>query len=296
MSTDTEFRLVPAILKRLALVLLAVNIAAPLMVIIMPAIFPRAESSNPGATGRITSAATVEYRADRDSLVDLMLPEGVGGTVVIDSMPSDRVGEAHPDIARIFLLHSLTGGHGWYSAAQVEIHERGHLIDAAYPARVAHLIAAVAAPAPGTTAAEDAGQHFAEMGASAWGVLESLVRDDICVDARYAVLSSEKRVPGMAGALVWFIPTWERVHRAPVDPEVKHLADSLSAPYRDAWRPVIRVVEKRRQPDGHFKPWPALTGRSILVRTQLEMVTSKSIAERVVGWMLWPSATVAKAL
>ena len=61
----------------------------------------------------------------------------------------------------------------------VELHERAHLVHAALPNQVGRLMARMPAAAPSEYAATNPGEHFAEMAAKAWEIVEP--PDEFCL-------------------------------------------------------------------------------------------------------------------
>lgn len=299
MPASRPAHLLLGIVTRIVVLVIAVNLLAPLMLALMPRPSPYADQRawTPDLA-RAIQKATIRYQTARDTLIDLLLPEGVGGTIVVAQVDEEHDGEAFPERAAIRLragavLDSVVW-QGTRRGDQVEMHERAHLLDANHPELVLALLRHLPPPDTAEYAATNGGEHFAEMVAQGWAILELQTVEGFCPDLVGAIRSEEERVPGTAGAVVWLAPTWQRVRGVPIDSLLHQEVDSLAAPYLDAWRPIAAAVDVRRLADGHFAAWPELDAGARLRRGRVLLLESPRLPSRVVGMMLWPAATVTR--
>jgi hypothetical protein len=200
------------------------------------------------------------YLHERPAVIDRLLPEGAGGTRFFVDL-DDAHGMAFQTSATIGIAKDAIS---MSRAARVEMHERAHLVEFFAADAVARLMRVIGAPAPDELAADDPGQHFAEMAASAWEVLEAASpAGDYCPAFTPIELleSLESRVPGTAG----FVGAYLRDRSLSELGEATVLANTarrLASPYASTFAAVIDAIESRRAADGSLRPWqpPGLRG------------------------------------
>lgn len=293
---STVRRLPGMIARRVLLLVVWINLVVPFSFGWLDR--PRAE---PAGQEAITArrGATRRYLALRDPTVDLMLPEGVGGTRIVDVLPDSVDGVAYADRALIEIVEAAVGDSTPRGEVRrgdiVEMHERAHLLDAAAPELVDDLIALLPPPDPESYAATNDGEHFAEMLAHAWEILALQRVDGFCADLTGALQSAERQVPGTAGAMLWLRPTWERAH-GPTDTTLIRTATALSQGTADAWQAIAAVVEHRRRDDGRFTSWSIPTRADAVRSARVQLLRGPHLWERMLGWVLLPAATVAGLL
>jgi len=292
MPAPLPARLLLALAKRVGVIVLAVNLAIPAMVALLPATTSTARETTPERE-LIAKKASARYRASRDTMIDLLLPEGAGGTNIAGTLGPDHDGEAFPDRAEIKIVADAVldsvARMGTRRGDQVELHERAHLLDANHPDLVLALLRKLPAPDPEEYAAKDGGEHFAEMIAKGWAILELQQAAGFCPDLVGAMRHEEQRVPGTAGAVAWIAPTWSRVRGQPIDSMLRREVDSLLSPTQAEWRAIAGAVEARRQANGHLAVWPALNGAAKLRRARAALLQDPSLTRRTVGVILWPA-------
>ena len=248
-----------------------------------------------GITARELEASderVASYWRDRSPLVDRLLPAGRGGTRFFETLPN-AVGMAFYGAAAIGLAASADRG-AWLEST--EVHERAHLVDAFLPAEVAALMARLPAPAPKEIAAEDRGQHFAEMAAKAWEIVTEPT--GVCMDGTPEswLEDVESRVPGTAG----FVSHFLRVLASPESAQspqhdragLQALADRLSAPQREQWDAIWRGLDARRHADGTFEPWGHRTIRENLGARRAALSKSDKWLDRFAAAAMWPSFAI----
>jgi len=217
------------------------------------------------SVGRFGGPAAPEahraYFAERNPLINELLPAGEAGIRVVDNL-GGPMGLANMNTGAIALDRSVAH-EGWRGA--VELHERAHLIEAFLPREVAALMARLpSAPGPGV-ASEGPGQHFAEMASEAW----QLVTDPhgMCIDGtpEARLKDAEARVPGTSGFVLWYLrhPALSTGDRAVA---LRTAAALLVAPNQTEWTTLWDALDAQRDAAGAFRPWPAPTVRSILSR------------------------------
>lgn len=221
--------------KRLCVILVATAILFPFSVLFDPIISPLADQHTwtPDRT-QLVVMATAHNQTARDTLIDLLLPEGVGGTIIVPDFDDNADGEANPDLGLIVIraaaVLDATRWLGIRRGDQVEMHERAHLIEGVHPELVFGLLRRVAPADPDEYAATSPSEHFAEMVSNAWAILELHTVVGLCPDYVGAIQIDEQLVPGTAGAVAWLAPTWERVRGMPIDTALRREIDVLSAP------------------------------------------------------------------
>lgn len=280
--------------RRLAVVITTLNLAVPLLLLLLP------EKQEPAAARRATSPqAEAAYAAIRDPLVDRALPAGVGG-ITIAPTTHGHDGLAYLRQARIVIdpeaAASPAPGGGASRGEVVEMHERAHLLNGALPERVAALLAAVPSPDTASYAATNDSEHFAEMVANAWEIVRLQDLTGLCPVFDIAVAHAEAEVPGTAGLILWFLPTWEAARDTVAAPELRAAAEAHAAPYADEWRAIARAVEERRTANGLLTEWPVPGAATQLRHAHIAMRHDDAWWRRAVGWALWPSAAVARIL
>jgi hypothetical protein len=227
------------------------------------------------------------YLRDRSPQVDRLLPDGRGGTRFYEHL-NGPVGQAFPGAAAIGLSASAPTDI-WPEST--ELHERAHLVDAFLPVEVAALMARLPRAAQGEIAAEDRGQHFAEMAAKAWEVVSPPT--GVCLDDTPAerLEDVETRVPGTAGFVARFLRTMP-------PPEGDHagalraIADRLSAPQTHEWIAIWRGLDARRRADGTFEPWGHRTIRENLSARRVALWSSDRWIDRVTAVAILPSLAI----
>jgi hypothetical protein len=230
------------------------------------------------------------YLADRSPVVDRLLPPGAGGTHFFNTLGTDA-GLAFPDSASIALVADDAAS-PWPES--VELHERAHLVDANLPREVGALMSHLPAPNPDEYAATNRGEHFAEMAAKAWEIVEP--PDNVCVDGTPAdrLRDAEQRVPGTSGFVEWYL------RHLPADVEGRHdlaaLAANLRAPFAPQWDALWQAIDARREPGGGFTPWSPRTVRQFLEAQRAEAMASGRWIDRVTSAALVPSLLVLSAV
>ncbi len=198
------------------------------------------------------------YLAHRSPIVDRLLPAGAGGTHFVSSL-GRWAGMAFPDSAAIALVADDATG-PWPES--VELHERAHLVEASLPREVGELMSRLPAPSPDEYAATNRGEHFAEMAARAWEIVEP--PDNVCVDGTPAdrLRDAEQRVPGTSGFVEWYL----RHLPAGVEGrgDLAALAATFRAPLAPQWDALWQAIDARREPGGGFTPWGPRTIREFL--------------------------------
>ncbi len=238
--------------------------------------------------GRDVGAQT--YLAHRSPVVDRLLPAGAGGTHFVGSL-GKWAGMAFPDSAAIALVADDATS-PWPES--VELHERAHLVDAALPREVAELMSRLPAPNPDEYAATSRDEHFAEMAARAWEIVQP--PDDVCLDATPAnrLRDAEQRVPGMSRFVEWYL------QHLPADSERRDdlavLAAKLRAPLAPQWDALWQAVDARREPGGGFTAWGPRTIRQSLEARRADAMASGRWIDRVSGALLVPSLLVLSAV
>jgi hypothetical protein len=192
-----------------------------------------------------------DYLAQRNPVVDRLLPEGAGGTHFVEKLDGNA-GQAFPISAAIGL--SVTADRGSWREA-VELHERAHLLHEFLPDEVAAVLAVTPAARRGEYAAKNAHEHFGEMAFKAWEVVAS--PDNVCLmeTPTERLRSNEALVPGTAGFVLWYLRFMPAPDEANGRQTLAGVAAELSAPARSQWDALWRALEARRLPDGHFPPW-----------------------------------------
>ena len=192
----------------------------------------------------------LRYRMQRTSVIDLLLPDGAGGTHYFAQLDTNA-GVAFPRSATIALLPptEITLGES------VELHERAHLLWASRPDVVARIITSVGKPANDEYAARNAGEHFAEMAGQAWTVI--IPPRDVCpIGSQVEWLhDAEERVPGTAGFVVWYL-RHPAMRGVPVRDSLLAVAEQMTQSRRAEWEALYAALEERRNDDGAFTPWP----------------------------------------
>jgi len=242
-----------------------------------------------------------QYQRERPSELDRLLPEGRGGTRYFLSLDDKAglafLGPAIVGLSAEFLLAATPGA--------VEVHERGHLVDYTYPAEVSRLLARVPPPAVGTIAAENAGQHFAEMPAEAWELVRSLVTMPP-PDVLYCAIPPdpewlervEQRVPGTAGFVVRFFDTLPPLPEFVTEAaELRDLAARLSGPYAQEMDALWARIESHRRSDGTFRPLPAASSLHRHLHAQhARLWRSPDMRDKVVSLTVLPGLAVTTLL
>ncbi len=242
---------------------------------------------DPGTANGPAAESVREYLADRDPVLDRLLPDGAGGTRFFEDL-GGNAGMAFPLTSAIGLAARVVAG-GWPEA--IELHERAHLLFASLPEQASRLIARMAAPAPGEYAAKNVGEHLAEMAAMAWQVL--IPPEAACIDGAPAsrLLDAESRVPGTAAFVSWYLrilgPEDVESHE-----EIARTAAALAAPYQQESDVLWKALEDRRLPGGHFRSWEPLTVRGYLEGRRFHARVSRRWLDRVEGYLLMPSLLI----
>ncbi len=203
--------------------------------------------SDSGTAARMLS----DYLQRRNPVVDLLLPEGSGGTHYVVQLPDSVSGVAYQDVAAIAIaVDALNDGE------TVELHERAHLFQAASPRAVGRLMAALPAPLETEYAATNSGEHFAEMAASAWSLIRPI--EGFCPIGGPAeqLAMAEERVPGTSLFLLWYLDQ-PALAAHPDRAVLRAAAEAVATPYLALWRPLTAVLHQQQQAAGHFTPWPS---------------------------------------
>jgi hypothetical protein len=231
------------------------------------------------------------YVAQRDAAIDLLLPEGRGGTHFFEDLGPTADGLAFPGAAAIAVSASVVD-RDWPEA--VELHERAHLLDAFLPEDVARVMARMAPAAHDEYAATNRGEHFGEMAAKAWQIVSP--PKTICIDGALAARleADEARVPGTSGFVLRYLDLLP-ARFVEDTAELRTTAERLSAPARNEWAALWRGVDARRRPDGTFEPWSHLTIRAYLEARRAGFRTSDHWIDRIASLALLPSLTLVRA-
>lgn len=247
-----------------------------------------------------------EYAAQRLAAIDRLLPDGAGGTRFYESL--ERDGERSPTLGMAFTARAAIGLSAtarlgvWIG--EVELHERAHLLDAYQSALVAEFMRRIPRPAPGTLAASEPGQHFAEMAAQAWPFVASLVtvpdiRLQICVEPLdvAALRHAETRVPGTAGFVSRYIDVLSESEPTIARAETLRQASlELSARYRETLASIWHIIDQRRQTDGTLKPWPKPTVSATLAGVRADMARSDHWIDTIAAAVYAPAHLLSKLL
>lgn len=293
MPMSAARRLVGMVARRMLVGVVLVNLLVPFWFG-----WPSRRDAEPARAANFatTQAATRHYLALRDPTIDRILPEGAGGTRIVDVLPDDVDGVARADRGLIEVALAAVGDSTPRGSARrgdiVEIHERAHLLDAAAPDLVDELIARLPPPDPDSYAATNDGEHFAEILANAWEILALQRVEGLCIDFAGALEHTERRIPGTAGAVLMLRPNWEVAH-GPVDTALARVASSLAVGTTERWRAIAAMVERRRQGDGRLTRWPIPTLRHRLLAVRRQLLRGPGLHDRALGWVLTPSALVA---
>lgn len=200
---------------------------------------------------------------DHDPLVDRLLPEGPGGTVFFSELGA-FAGVAFQDTGTIGVAVDVAASE---TLSAVELHERAHLLEFASPEIVARLMRDQPAPRSGEYAATSPVEHFAEMAAKAWNVVELLLPHEYCaLDSPVNKLHQlEREVPGTAGFVAWYLrePKMAALEGASA---LRIEAERLVGDSRDDWTALHAALRTRQQADGTFAPWPRYSVREYLER------------------------------
>jgi len=243
-----------------------------------------------GGPGDHRDVGAQTYLAHRSPVVDRLLPAGAGGTHFVGSL-GKWAGMAFPDSAAIAIVADDATS-PWPES--VELHERAHLVDAALPREVDELMSRLPAPNPDEYAATNRGEHFAEMAAKAWEIVEP--PDNVCVDGTPAdrLRDAEQRVPGTSGFVEWYL------RHLPADVEGRDdlaaLASKLRAPVAPQWDALWQAIDARREPGGGFTPWGPRTVRQFLEAQRADALASGRWIDRVTSALLVPSLVVLSAV
>jgi hypothetical protein len=242
-------------------------------------------STSPG--GRHASAETERYFAERNAVIDRLLPEGAGGTRFFEHL-GGASGRAATDAAAIALSVAVCS-EPWPES--VELHERAHLLEAFLPGETANLMTRLATPVAGEYAATNRAEHFAEMAARAWQVLVPPV--GMCVDGTpgQQLRDIETRVPGTAGFVAWYMqqsPLGGGEGRG----ELMADAAELSAPQRAEWNALWKALDGRRRTNGTFTPWRHDNIRHYLEARQVQLRSTGGWIDCVAAALLVPSLTL----
>lgn len=207
-------------------------------------------------------AAYLESRANE---IDALLPDARGQTRFVASLDG-KAGIAMQD-AGIVAIAVDVGLDKW-ATAKVELHERAHLLSFSIPDRAARLLNALPTPARDQYAATNRLEHFAEMAARAWDVVDVLRPEGFCPAGTAAELlrSAEIAVPGTAGFVAWYL-RHPKFRAADGAIELEHEAERLLAPQVAHWRAIWSLLEARRSPDGTLQPFE----RPANLRDRLEL-------------------------
>jgi hypothetical protein len=235
-----------------------------------------------------------DYWNQRPEVIDLLLPEGRGGTrfyISLDGM----AGMAFPGAAIVGLSATSYLGE-WVGA--VELHERGHLVHAFLPHDVERLLARLPAPLATELAAEDAGQHFAEMPAMAWSLVAGffVYPDGLCIEPPSVGMLQEveRRVPGTAGFVARFLevlrPVADQVDAAAA---VHDAARAMSASYAAEFEALWSQLDARRRADGTFEPWDVRSVRQHLALHRARLWQSNRISDRATSIVYLPGLAMA---
>jgi len=239
---------------------------------------------------RALAARVDEYRRERPVAIEHLLPEGQGGTRFYEELDG-AAGMAFQNAAAIGLS---AGALAKVWIGDVELHERAHLVHAFLPEEVERLLKRVGPPASGEIAAEDSGQHFAEMAATAWPFIASWIfePENMCVVAlsRRDLEDAERRVPGTAGFVARYFDVLQPLDgRLSAGADVRAAARAMSTPYWQELEMLWSKLDARRRADGTFVPWAHGTIGDRLRMRHEAMVASDSWADRTaaVTYLPW---------
>ena len=200
---------------------------------------------------------------DHDPLVDRLLPEGPGGTVFFSEL-GEFAGVAFQETGTIGVALAVAASD---SLSAVELHERAHLLEFASPQIVARLMREQPAPKREEYAATSPVEHFAEMAAKAWNVVEVLLPREYCaLDSPLDRLQRlERDVPGTAGFVAWYLAEPQLAALDGAD-ALRVEAERLIGDRRDDWAALHAALRTRQETDGTFKVWPRYSVREYLER------------------------------
>jgi hypothetical protein len=243
---------------------------------------------------RTLAERAADYWRQRPAVIDLLLPEGRGGTRFYASLDG-MAGMAFPGTTVVGLSASSYLGE-WVGS--VELHERGHLVHAFLPRDVERLLARLPGPPPTELAAEDAGQHFAEMPATAWSFVAAyfVSPDGLCIEPPDVGMlqNAERRVPGTAGFVARFLDVLRPVPGLPDAAAAVHdAARAMSAPYAAELEALWSQLDARRRADGTFEPWDVRSVRQHLALHRTRLWHSDRVSDRATSIVYLPGLAVA---
>ena len=232
--------------------------------------------------------ATAWCLRDHNPLVDRLLPEGPGGTVFYDEL-GDLAGVAFQDTGTIGVALSVASD----SLAAVELHERAHLLEFENPEIVARLMPGSPAPAEEQYAAKSPVEHFAEMAAKAWSVVELLLPHEYCaLESPVDLLRRlETDVPGTAGFVVWYLRDPALAAAEGMD-ALRNEAERLVGDQRDGWTALHAQLRARQLADGTFPAWPRYSVREYLERRRAHVRLAGGFGGRLEALQLTASLSV----
>jgi hypothetical protein len=220
-----------------------------------------------------------------------LLPGGAGGT----RFYRDLDGNAGMAFAGTATVGVAPGDNHSAWPDTVELHERAHLFQFYAPAPIARLMARMPPAAPGSYAATDPVEHFAEMAAAAWEIVAS--PDGFCIDGPPTVrlADAERTIPGTAGFVGWYLRHPEMASQDPAG-ALGAAARGLIRPWRAEWEDVWHALDARRSSDGRLAPWAAPTLREYLEARRRDARASGRWSDRVFGLLLTPSVALLAAV
>jgi hypothetical protein len=213
------------------------------------------------------SEQVARYLETRPAAVDRLVPAGAGGTRFFRHLDGNA-GMAFRGIAAAGLAVDV--GLGRHSVS-TEVHELAHLMQFCLAPEVARLMRGLPAPVRDEYAAKNSREHFAEMAASAWEIVDLLDPTDFCVNGASIdwLRDMDQRVPGTAGFVAWYLRHLDPAE-ADAAEELRIESQRLIQPHRDAWEAIFAALDARRLPDGTFRPWEPASSVRAYLEAQLE--------------------------